>query len=334
MGRYRRTYLSWDRISPREILSSPSCRHPNPGPHPNPKPQTAPNTPAPTPTPSTTVALLQEVMGQRDRSIVELQQKEQQQAQELAAAQAAEAAAARELALQQQQKAAAAASGAPGAAAAAATAAPVVVADGLHAAPSAQRAPAFSISNESGGGARASAAPRASGLTHLTTDSLVGLSGDAAREVQEVVARLGASEHRLALTDTALRVHDAQLESQPPNPARTPSPNPNPNLTPPPLDQTRDAQLVEMRAAASQARAARATPPHTILALHPTHYTRTTPHTLYSHYTPHTTLALQPLATLCLPSLTTPSPILPLTTPSLILPRRPRRRRLASRTTS
>ena len=313
MGRYRRTYLSWDRISPREILSSPSCRHPNPGPHPNPKPQTAPNTPAPTPTPSTTVALLQEVMGQRDRSIVELQQKEQQQAQELAAAQAAEAAAARELALQQQQVAAAA-SGAPGAAAAAATAAPVVVADGLHAAPSAQRAPAFSISNESGGGARASAAPRASGLTHLTTDSLVGLSGDAAREVQEVVARLGASEHRLALTDTALRVHDAQLESQPPNPARTPSPNPNPT---PPL--TRREMRSSSRCVLRHRRRERR-------GLHP--------HTLHSHYTPHTTLALQPLATPCLPSLTTPSPILPLTTPSLILPRRPRRRRLASRTTS
>ena len=229
MGRYRRTYLSWDRISPHEILPSPSCRHPNPGPHPNPKPQPAPNTPAPTPTRSTTVALLQEVMGQRDRSIVELQQKEQQQAQELLAAQAAEEAAARELAVQQQQLAAAA--GTP--TRAAATGAPVVVADGLHAAPSAQRAPAFSISNESsGGGARASAAPRASGLTHLTTESLGSLGSEAAREVQEVVARLGASEHRLALTDTALRVHDAQLESQPPNPARTPSPSPNP--TPPP----------------------------------------------------------------------------------------------------
>lgn len=177
----------------------------------------------------TTIAELQEVIGQRDRSIVEIQQKEQQQQQELAAAQAAEAAAARQLAVQQQQMAAAAASGAPGAAAAAA--APVVVSDGLHAAPSAQRAPAFSISNESGGGVRAPAAPRASGLTHLTTESLGGLSGDAAREVQEMVGRLGASEHRLALTDTALRVHEAQLESQPPNPARTPSPNPN--VTPP-----------------------------------------------------------------------------------------------------
>jgi len=151
-------------------------------------------------------------MGQRDRSIVELQQREQQQAKELAAAQAAEEAAARELAVQQQQVAAAAAgaSCAPGGGGAAA-ATPVVVADGLHAAPSAQRAPAFSISNESGGGARASAAPRARGLTHLTTESLDSLGGEAAREVQEVVARLGASEHRLALTDTALRVPDAQL---------------------------------------------------------------------------------------------------------------------------
>ena len=145
------------------------------------------------------------MIGQRDRSIIELQQKEQQQAEELLAAQAAEEAAARELAVQQQQLAAA--SGTP--TRTAATGAPVVVADGLHAAPSAQRAPAFSISNESGGGARA--APRASGLTHLTTESLGSLGSEAAREVQEVVARLGASEHRLGLTDAALRVRDAQL---------------------------------------------------------------------------------------------------------------------------
>jgi hypothetical protein len=152
--------------------------------------------------------LPQEVIGQRDRSIIELQQAQQQQAQQLQAAQAAEEAAAREVAVLQQKMTAAAASGAPGAAASAA--APVVVADGLHAAPSAQRAPAFSISNESGGGARASGLG-SRGLTQLTTESLGSLSGDAAREVREVVARLGASEHRLSMTDTALRARDAQL---------------------------------------------------------------------------------------------------------------------------